>query len=403
MREKSIAKVSKSNATTSATNKPTTASNSNKSTSATKTSNKSGKTAASTGSKKNTNTTTTTTITKGNKSTSTTVTESRPGAAWVQNNAGKWVQPPAPSGDFSWDDNDGWVSSAAQADLYKVPLAIIQSDPELTNLFNEAWTSMKNGMEWTKEQFNVRLQSLNWYKSKSASQRAYYTLENDPAQATEFNAQIGREKARVSGLAESYGTTFSDIELTELAKNALRDGLNDTQVASLLTTYISYGNQSAQDVAGSLFGKAGTVEDTLRDWAKRNGVAVSDSWVLDSVRESAKFGSFDPSKAKDSITAMAKQQYSHWADKLDGINSLDDLAAGFKNIVSQEMDIDYRTLGMDNKWIQQAMQAKDDKGQPIVGDSLRKTLYKSDEWADVTKNANKIMGAGRDILTRMGM
>jgi len=345
----------------------------------------------------------TTTVTKGNKTTSTTVTEDRPGAAWVKNTKGKWVQPPQPSGDFAWDDNDGWVSAAAQADLYKVPLAIIQADPELTNLFNEAWTAMKNGTEWTKEQFNVRLQSLNWYKTKSASQRNYYTLENDPAQAEEFNKQIGNEKARVSALAAKYGTTLSDAELTELSKNALRDGLNDNELTSVLSTYIAYGSQSARDVAGSLFGKAGDAESSIRDWAKRNGVTVSDSWVLDSVRAAAKSGSFDPGKAKDDITAMAKQQYSHWADRLSDINSLDDLAAGFKNIISQEMDIDYRTLDMDNKWVQQSMAAKDDKGQPIVGDSLRKTLYKTDEWADVTKNANKIMGVGRDILTRMGM
>jgi hypothetical protein len=348
-------------------------------------------------------TTKTTTVTKGNKSTSTTVTEDRLGAAWVKDNKGKWVQPPKPAGDFAWDDNDGWVSAAAQADLYKVPLAIIQSNPELTNLFNEAWTAMKNGTEWTKEQFSVRLQSLEWYKTKNASQRNYYTLENDPAQTVEFNKQIGNEKARVGTLAAKYGNTLSDIQLTELSKTALRDGLNDNEVANLLSTYISYGTQTAQDVAGSLFGQAGDVENTIRDWAKRNGVAVSDSWVLDSVREAAKTGTFDPSKAKDSITSMAKQQYSHWADKLDGINSLDDLAAGFKNIVSSEMDIDFRTLGMDNKWVQQAMSAKDDKGQPIDSDSLRKTLYKSDEWATVTKNSNKIMNAGQSLLSRMGI
>jgi hypothetical protein len=346
---------------------------------------------------------TTTTTTKGKTTVSKTVTNDRPGSAWVKNPKGKWVQPPKPAGDFAWDDNDGWISAAAQADLYKVPLAIIQSDKELTNLFNEAWTAMKNGTEWTKEQFTVRLQSLDWYKTKSASQRNYYTLENDPAQAEEFNKQVGNEKTRVSTLAAKYGTTLSDMELTELSKSSLRDGLNDDQVAGLLSTYISYGTQTAQDVAGSLFGKAGDVEDTIRDWAKRNGIAVSDSWVLDHVRDAAKSGTFDPSKAKDSITSMAKQQYSHWADKLDGINSLDDLAAGFKNIVSSEMDVDYRTLGMDNKWVQQAMASKDDKGQPISSDSLRKTLYKTDEWASVTKNADKIMNAGQALLSRMGI
>ena len=353
----------------------------------------------------------TTTTTTGNTSKSTTVTKDRLGPAWIPNtgkdkNKNPWVKPPLPKAakgvEYAWSDTEGWVSNKAQAQAYALPLAIISKDPSLTALFNEAWASMKKGTEWSKEQFDVALKSTTWYKTKSEAQRKYYTLENDPTQAVEFNKQIGNETARVSALAAKYGASVSDSELTELAKTSLRDGLNDNQIAELIPAYINYATQDVKEIAGSLFGQAGNVEDTIRDWAKKNGVTVSDTWVLGQVRESTK-GGFDPSKAKDSITLMAKDQYSHWANRLDGLTSLDDLATGFKNTISSEMDLDFNNLGMDNQWVKQAMSAKDDKGQPIDQDALRKTLYKTDEWASVTKNSNKIMNAGQALLSRMGI
>jgi hypothetical protein len=260
---------------------------------------------------------------------------------------------------------------------------------------------MKKGTEWSKDEFLVALKATDWYKTRSEAQRKYFALSNDPSQVEEFNKQIGNERSRVSALAAQYGATMTDAQIDELTRTSLRDGLKDTDIAELIPAYINYATQDIKEVAGSLFGKAGNVEDTIRDWARRNGTTVSDSWVLGQVRDSTK-GGFDPSKAKDEITNMAKQQYSHWADKITGLTTLDDLAAGFKNVVSEEMGIDFTTLGMDNKWVKEAMKAKDDKGQPIVEDSLRKTLYKTDEWSNVIKNKEKIIGAGRDILTRMG-
>lgn len=364
-------------------------------------------------------TTTTTTTTRGNKSVSTTVTKDRLGSAWIPNpnkkaaKSNPWVKPAVPSDNgktdsngnviqYAWDDNNGWVSNTAQAAAWKVPLAIIQSVPQLEALFNEAWAAMKKGTEWTEEQFTVRLQALDWYKEKSAAQRKYYYLEHDPAQAEELASQIASTKATVSALAQQLGTTMSDSELTDFATNALRNGLNQDEITSSLSAHISYGGQSLGQVAGSLFGKAGDLEDGIRDWAKRNGVTVSDSWVLDQVKHAASSG-LDISRAKDTITNIAKNTYSHWADKLDGINTLDDLASGIKNIVSDEMDVDYKTLDMNNEYVKAAMQAKDDKGMPIGNDAVRKTLMKTNAWADVEKNKNKLISAGQDILNRMGI
>lgn len=346
----------------------------------------------------------TTTTTKGTKTVSKTVVNERPGKAWVKVK-GKWTKPKAPGRDFAWDDNTGWVAKETAAEVYAMPLALINSDNELKTLFNEAWVDQKAGKEWTKEKFQTRLKSTKWYSDKSESQRLYYTLKNDPAQQEEFKRQVDQKQTSIQLLANSNGINLSLSEAKDLTDKALQLGYTDAELTSFMADYINYNangtEQAISNMSGSLTGQAGKAEDEIRDWAKRNMVTLSDSEVLGYVRQAAKSG-WDIGKATDAVTSMAKQDFSHWADKLDGITSLDSLASNFKNVISDEFGDDINSITFDNKFLKQAMRAKDDKGMPIDSDALRRTLYKTDEWSNVKKNADKIMGAGRDILTRMG-
>ena len=344
-----------------------------------------------------------TTTTKVDGKTQKTKTERpAPGKAWVKS-GNFWVRPKAPAGEFTWDDNAGWQdrASATAENEYALPLALINSDPELEALFNEAWADQKAGKEWTQEKFNVKLQGLNWYKTKSEPQRLYYTLKNDPAQAAEFARQIAEKKSSLISLALTNGINLSDKDADRLANTSLEFGYSDAELTSVMADYIDYKDQDPQSLVGSLTGLAGTAEDEIRNWAKRNMVTVSDSWVVGQVRNAAK-SRWNTSAASDAITNMAKQQYSHWADQLDNETTLDDLAGGFKNLISDEFDEDIDSITFDNKFLKKAMMATDDKGKPINTESLRRDLYQTDEWADVTKNKNKLISTGRDILTRMG-
>ena len=359
---------------------------------------------------------TTVTTTSGNKTTSVTTTNDQPGKAWIKVK-GKWVQPKKPAGKqpiggYAWDDDQGWIDQKTAAaklqagNEYAYPLAIIQSDKELENLFNEAWAAQKKGQEWSKDKFKVRLEATKWYSDKEVSERNYYVLANDPAQKAEFDSQVEDKKDEIIAFARTNGITLSEQEINTLTTNALRFGQTAQQLSSTLVNYVNYQNSDVNEAAGSLFGRAGDAEDAIRDWAKRNGITVSDSFVLSQVKEAGSTAStgaaWDISKAQDSINKQAKREYSHWADELDGITTLDDLAQGFKNTISEEMDIDFTSLDMSNQWVKNAMAAKDDKNMPINSEALRKTLYKTNEWSNVSKNKNKIMATGRDLLTKMG-
>lgn len=347
-------------------------------------------------------TSTTVTTTKGNKTTSTTTTNERPGAAWVSDGKGGWVKPPQPAGDFSWDNQRGWVSAAEQASVWAIPLAVIQSDPGLKQLFDEAWASQKAGMEWSKDYFTVRLRNLDWFKTKSEAERKYYLLSQDPAQAAEFQKQINSSKALLGDVAGNLGINLSDEKLNEFAHTVARLGLNDAEVRNTLSTYVNFEGQSDLEIIGSLFGEAGNYEDQIRSWAKKNDVTVSNDWVLSQVKGLVA-NNFTVDKSKDYITNLARQQYSNWADKLDASTSVLDLAAGYRQVIAEEMEEPFDNIDLSNTYLKNAMRASDTDNKPIPNDALKATLRKSDEWASIDKNKNKVLGVANDILSRFGM
>lgn len=294
------------------------------------------------------------------------------------------------------------VSPEELASMYSIPLAVINSDPELKSLFDKAWASEKAGQAWSQAYFTIQLRNTNWYKTKSESQRKYYLLSSDPAQAEEFASQISKSKSAVADSAGLLGITLNDAQLTELAKNNLQFGFSESELRNTLVTYISYEGKTDQEIIGSLYGEAGNYEDQIRTWAKENNVTVSNDWVLNQVKGIVG-NDFTIDKAKDYITTIARQQYSAWSDKLDSSTSLLDLAAGMRQVISDEMDQSFETIDFSNKYLSSAMSATDNSGKPITNDALKVTLRKSDEWADVTKNKDQVLGVANDVLSRFGI
>lgn len=341
-----------------------------------------------------------TTTTDGKKSTTKSPRPS-PGKAWKKE-GNYWVKPAKPSNNVAWDDNKGWITAAAQATAWDIPLAIINSDPKLKALFNEAWAAQKKGEEWTQETFITKLKALDWYKTKSEAQRKYYTLSKDPAQAAEFAKQIASNKATVIDVAGMLGATLTDAEADQIARTNLQNGLNEAELKNLISGYIKFSGQTDEEKIGSLYGVAGEAEDTIRQWANKNNVTLSEDWILNQSKK-VTAGDFTVDKSKDYITNIAKQQYSAWADQINNDTSVEDLAAGYRQLVADELNEKLSNITLKNKFVNNAMLAMDDKGRPITGQTLIKTVRKTDEWADVPKNTEKILSVGQDILTRFGM
>jgi hypothetical protein len=343
----------------------------------------------------------TTTSTTDGKKTTVKSPRPKPGKAWKKQ-GNFWIKPAKPSKNVAWDDNKGWITAAAQATAWDIPLAIINSNSNLKALFNQAWAAQKKGEEWTKETFITKLKALDWYKTKSEAQRKFYTLSKDPAQAAEFAKQIASNKATVLEVAGMLGAKLTDAQANKIARTNLQNGFNESELRNLISSYISFSGKTDEEKVGSLFGAAGDAEDNIRKWAKQNNVKLSEDWVLKQAQGIAG-GNFTVDKSKDYITNIAKQQYSAWADKIDSFNSVEDLAAGYRQLVASEFGESIDKIDLSNKFVNTAMRSLDDKGRPISDQTLLKTVRKSDEWSNVTKNKNQIYGLAENILTKFGM
>lgn len=294
------------------------------------------------------------------------------------------------------------VSAEELSAIYSIPLAVINSSPELKSLFDQAWAAEKAGMAWSQELFAIKLRNTDWYKTKSEAQRKYYVLANDPAQKAEFEAQVAKSKASIADSAGLLGVTLTAAQIDELAKTNLQYGLSPSELQDVLSTYITYEGKTDEEIIGSLYGNAGNYEDQIRTWAKQNGVTISNDWVINQVRGIIA-GDFDTNKSKDYITGIAKQQYSAWSDKLDNATSLLDLAAGFRQTLSDEFNKPYEQIDLSDNYLKSAMTSTDDSGKPISIDALKKTVRKTNEWAEVTKNKDKVTSVANEVLSRFGM
>ena len=338
-------------------------------------------------------------------------TGTRPGEAWVWSKKRKrWVKPAKPKAyvdtfgnnvDYSWDNTKGWVSNEAQAASWDIPLAVINSNTELKELFNKAWAAQQAGREWTQQTFTIALQKTKWFSEKNEASRKFYLLENDPAQKTEFLRQVNASKASVQDAAAAVGANLTPEELDNVAKDALRLGMNDSELNNFLVSYVGFQGQTEDQKVGSLFGKAGATEDEIRQAAKDYGVQVSNSWVLDQIKKSLS-GDAGPEDYKDYIVELSKNQYGQWADKIDKNRSVEFLASGYKQILSDEMNVDYNNLDVNNENIKKAMTFVDDAGKPLSLQDFKKQLRTTDDWANVTKNKNTIVNVGQSILSKMG-
>ena len=333
----------------------------------------------------------------------------KPGDAWIWdanfNNGkkkpkGKWVQPPKPSPDATWNDTVGWKTKETAASEYGFALSVIASDTDLTRIFNEAWQAFSTGQEWSPDKFINAIQSSNWYMSRTESQRVYYKAKNDPTQAVEFQAKIDASKATLRSIANTLGASLTEAELNTLADENLMNGWNVEQIRTNLTNYIKF-SKDPETGFNSLVGEAGNVEDKIRGFAKSMGINVEDTWVLESTRNAINAGN-NTQAAEDFIRARAKEKYAAYASELD-TTTVADLSYEFRASMANILELGIEQISMDDTLIKQAMSVGDGKGGKKNSFEFEQELRRDPRWAK-TKNAKESSTTiVNDVLSTFGL
>lgn len=332
----------------------------------------------------------------------------RPGKAWIWSKKRKrWVRPRKPTSadmTYEWDDTKGWVgvSQAEVAESWGLALSVINADESLKTLFNQAWNALKGGTEWSEDKFNIELKKTTWYQNRSASQQEWFLLENDPARKAEYESRVAEAVSALRSNAEQMGASVSDADLRTMAIESLRNKWTDSQARSAVAAYVGY-QTDPQTGLRSLFGEAGTAEDTIRDYAAKMGVEVSDQWVLDAARQaSATGGGVDASK--DWIRARAKEKYGMWANDLNDPNTtIEDLSYNYRSTMANMLELAVDEVDMNNPLIQQAMMTGDNAGNKLSIYDFQKQLRLDPRWSKTSTAKEQTTNVVNDVLSTFGL
>lgn len=284
---------------------------------------------------------------------------------------------------------------------YGIALAIINSDKELTQLFNEAWAAKsdpKKG-DWSTALFNTKLRATTWFKSRTASQRQWYIDQNDPAQQKTLQAKLVAVEANITNLASKAGATLTPSQTKFLSRESMKNGWTDLQLANAINTHIAYTKDPTSGVK-SLFGRAGDTETKLRTFAKSMGVAVSDTQILNWAKTA--INTEDVKLAEDWIRARSKELYAPYANELD-TSTLEDLSYNARKSMADLLELDTEEIKVNDPYIKKFMSTPTQDGKKQNVWDFEQQIRKDPRWAK-TKNAKESANSTvNSILSSFGL
>jgi hypothetical protein len=331
---------------------------------------------------------------------------SAPDSAYIKK-GNKWVKPPKPSGTgVVWVKNQGWKSQASQATEWGYQIGLINSDAGLKSVFQQAWNDELKGAAWDQAKFTNAIQSTNWYKSRTTSQREYDMQLGKGKGSPEYNtlqSKIATQTASVRAAAQQAGVQLSDDEINKIGIEATRNGYSMSELNGIFAKHLEAQKQGVDGFFNSISGTTGVGADknTILDWAKNNGVTVSDSWVSGQLDQILK-GAHDVQKSKDAITSMAKIAYPAHADYLDSRTSVMDRAQTYAQKISSMLEVPYEQVNLSNQHLTDALKPGDD-GKPKNLTQVEQELRGTVDWSKTNNAKETTNSVINNVLNKFGL
>lgn len=284
----------------------------------------------------------------------------QPGAAWVKNSKGQWVKPPQPTtgGPYEWNDTNGWVRVKTASDFaaeYGVQAALVNSDPQLKSIFDQA---VANG--WTPAKFQAEFRNSSWYLNNSDAWRVAETTRTaDPAT---WNEQLRLATTAIRKQSVALGFELSDAQVANLANQSL---------------YMSAGSAGAINAdwlktqvaeVGRLTGAGGTslqIMDSLKKFAYNNGIDYNDNWFEGAAKD-VLVGTGTINGWEKQIKDAAKSKYAALAEQIDAGLNVRDIASPYIQQASALLERAQETIGLDDPLIQKALTGLNESMQPVL-------------------------------------
>lgn len=288
------------------------------------------------------------------------------------------------------------IDRRTMAQQYGFALAFMNSNPELKRLFNKAVAET-----WTPDKFVSQLRNTKWFKNHSASVRNAILQEtSDPAT---FQASLDQ---MASTVRDTYGSMFGTAGMNEKqmdrwARLAVRMGWSQSELVDRISSTVDYEKMLKKDALG---GTAAETKAQLDSLAANYGVKLGNQWKA---RQLAAIMSGDDTMAgvQTKVQEMAMREYKAFADRIAGGETVTEIADPYVNRVSELLELNPNSVGIDNDLIQRAMKQTGPDGKPAAMDlwTFEKEVRKDNRW-QYTKNARQeVANVTSELLRNFGV
>jgi hypothetical protein len=281
------------------------------------------------------------------------------------------------------------IDETVLAQQYGFAMAVLNSDAELKNIFNQAVAGT-----WTSDKFTAALRGTSWYQTHSENWRNALILKSaDPAS---YNNGVAQTGTRLGMIASEMGANLGN-SFNSLVESAYNYGWDDNQIRSNLAVYIQYTD-------GRMLGQAGQWEQEWRKLALDDGLSISDEWFANLARDVA-VGHQSADDVKSRISAMAVSAFPHLADRLRSGETLATIADPYKQTMASLLELNPNSITMQDPTIRGALAAKDKTGAPVLRTlfDFENDVRKDTRW-NGTKNAqDAAMSNTKRVLGDLGV
>ena len=167
-----------------------------------------------------------------------------------------------------------------------------------------------------------------------------------------------------------------------------------------------YMSDKIPDPSEDLDGVAGQVQDLIDNYRQQYGVNPTQSFVQSSIKRM--ISAEDPAAEKANLEQQLKEQsqilYPALKDKIDAGLSVRSIADPFISTYSKLMEENDLNVGLDNRFVKQALSNKNEKGeyQIMDEDSFARGIRSTDEWLNTRNAKESMLSAADQVLKQFG-
>lgn len=283
------------------------------------------------------------------------------------------------------------LNEADLAARYGWSMAVLNSSPDLKNLFSRAVAET-----WTPEKFTAELRNTGWYKANGeAARQASVLRSTDPAT---WNQRVANQIANVQQMATQMGAILAPGMIGQIAENVITYGWNDNNLRQALSGYVKYSG-------GLLHGQAAANESELRKYASSMGVRVSNKTIAAWAGQAASgMGSLD--SAMGQVRKLAEQAFPQFSERFRAGETFDQIADPYKQSMAQLLELSPEAIDNFDPTVRAALSAKDAKSGKPASKTLwefENDLRKDGRWAKTNNAREAGMNAVNGILQSFGL